>query len=156
MGNGKDPNNHRYRFKKGVSGNPKGRPPITAEFRALRELTLESYRGVIEKVLSGNPRALEIMIADPATPAIQVGIAQAVVNAIKEGDYSVIERIAERIIGKIPDELNVKAQTLNANYNANVSPNGGPVAAATDVPPEPKPLDPLLVKEIVARLDKDF
>lgn len=104
-------------WKKGQSGNPKGRPKGTTNVirQALRELTVETYREVIETVLKGNMAALQAIIDDPDTPVIQVGVAKAFMKAMKAGDYATIERIAERIVGKIPDEINLVSKNLNAN-----------------------------------------
>lgn len=101
------------RWKKGQTGNPEGgraHDPVT---KALRKLTLPIYREVIELVMTGNLNDLKAMVEDPATPAVQVGIATSLLKAIKAGDYIIIERIAERIIGKIPDELNVRSNNTN-------------------------------------------
>lgn len=107
------------RFKPGQSGNPKGRPlnPIP---RALKELTVETYRKVIEVVCTGNLDELRRMVTDPKVSALQVGVARAFIKAMETGDYATIERIAERIVGKIPDELVVNSKNLNANINASV------------------------------------
>jgi len=108
-----------HQFKPGQSGNPEGRRPNPIA-RALKELTVDTYRKVIETVLSGNIDALRAMIQDPNTSALQVGVATAFLKALQAGDYATIERIAERIVGKIPDELNVNSKNLNANINATV------------------------------------
>lgn len=108
----------KHHFKKGVSGNPEGARIQNPIKRALKNLTLDTYREVIELVLTGNVDSLREMVANPKTPAIQVGVATAFMKAIKNGDYAVIERIAERIVGKIPDELKVTSQNVNANLNA--------------------------------------
>ncbi len=105
----------KHQFKKGESGNPKGSVPNPA-LRALRRLTQETYREVIELVLTGNLTDLKKMAENPETPAIQVGVAAAFMKAIKNGDYAVIERIAERIVGKIPDVINV-----NSNNNTSLA-----------------------------------
>lgn len=112
----------KYQFKPGKSGNPEGARKHNPITRALKNLTIETYREVIEAVCSGNLDALKDMIRDPKTSALQVGVATAFVKAIKSGDYGVIERIAERIVGKIPDELNVNSKNLNANLNAAIDP----------------------------------
>jgi ribosomal protein L25 (general stress protein Ctc) len=125
MGQTKDRENHgktRVRspefeariWKKGQCGNPAKikQSPIK---RALRNLTIETYREVIQLVLTGNLAALQIMIDDPVTPAIQVGVAKAFKKAIDHGDYTIIEKIAERIVGKIPDV--VIQQTINSTSN---------------------------------------
>lgn len=106
------------KWKPGQSGNPNGRPKLNPIQRALKELTVQTYREVIEAVLSGNLDNLQAMAENPKTSALQVGIAKAFANAIKAGDYAVIERIAERIVGKIPDELNVNA--LNTNLHGTI------------------------------------
>lgn len=109
-----------YKFKKGVSGNPQGGRLHNPIQRALKNLTIQSYRECIEAVCTGNIDHLKAMVEDPKTSALQVGIARAFLKAIKDGDYTVIERIAERIVGKIPDELNVTSTNRNANLNANI------------------------------------
>lgn len=108
-----------YRWKKGQSGNPQGRKPNLIT-RALKDLTVETYREVIKAVCTGNLENLQAMVDDPSISALQVGVAQAFLNALKAGDYSTIERIAERIVGKIPDELNVNSKNFNANLNAHI------------------------------------
>lgn len=98
------------RFQKGVSGNPGGRKvdPIK---KALRNLTRESFREVIELALTGNVKELRLLIKDPTTTAIQLGVATSLLRAIQRGDWGTIEAIATRIVGKIPDELKVTGQT---------------------------------------------
>lgn len=97
-----------YQFKKGApSANPLGgklHNPIAKDFK---KLTLESYREVIEIALSGNIEALKELISNPKTSVVQVGVGTALLKAIKDGDPSVLERFCERIVGKIPDVLQV-------------------------------------------------
>jgi hypothetical protein len=102
-----------YKFKKGRSGNPEGARAHNPVTKALKNLTIETYREVIQLVLTGNVAAIKAMVEHPSTPAIQVGIATAFMKAIKNGDYAVIERIAERIVGKIPDELKVTSNNTS-------------------------------------------
>lgn len=92
-------------IKKGQVLNPNGARAHNPATKALKNLTIETYREVIELVLTGNLQALRDMRDNENIPAIQVGVARAFYNAIKCGDYGVIERIAERIVGKIPDQL---------------------------------------------------
>lgn len=108
----------KHTFKKGQSGNPEGARAHNPAIKALTKLTIESYREVIEIVMTGTLQDLKEMAEDPKTSALQVGIATSFMKAIKSGDYAIIEKIAERIIGKIPDELNVNSKNVNANLNA--------------------------------------
>ncbi len=102
-----------HQFKKGApSANPHGARLHNPVTKALKSLTIETYRECIEKVCTGNIAALQDMIKDPSVSALQVGIATAFVKALQAGDYATIERIAERIVGKIPDELNVHSKNL--------------------------------------------
>ena len=109
----------KHQFKKGApSANPQGARLQDPAIRALKKLTIESYREIIELVLQENIEGLQEMIKHPATSALQVGIATCFLKALKNGDYSVVERIAERIIGKIPEELKVTSHNMNLNLNA--------------------------------------
>ena len=110
----------RFQFKPGQSGNPDGGKKHDPIKKVLKNLTIETYREVIEAVLTGNLENLKEMIENPKTSVLQVGIAKAIVRAVKEGDYEIIERIAERIVGKIPDELNLHSTNKNFNANAKV------------------------------------
>lgn len=95
------------RFKPGKSGNPEGARAHNPAIRALKNITLTVYREIIEVVMTGNLDMLRAIIKNPESSAVQVGVARAFLNACKRGDYTVIEKIAERIVGKIPDVLNV-------------------------------------------------
>ena|SRR5665213_438697 len=116
--NPKPPPKH-SRFQKGKSGNPEGGRAHNPAIKALRKLTVESYREIIELILSNNVAAVKAIAEDPNTTALQVGIAVAFLKAIKNGDYTVIERIAERIVGKIPDVVHINSQN-NSNVNAEI------------------------------------
>ncbi len=102
-------------IKKGEVRNPNGARTHNPITKALQKLTIETYREVIEIVLTGNIDALKEMIEDKKTPAIQVGVATSFLTAINKGEYAVIERIAERIIGKIPEQLIVNSTNANVN-----------------------------------------
>lgn len=106
-------------WKKGQSGNPKGRPKgsVSVIPHALREISLPIFREVIETVLKGNMAALNAIIEDPEAPVIKVAVAKSFRKALKAGDYSTVERIIERIVGKIPDELNLVSKNMNANVS---------------------------------------
>lgn len=112
-----------HQFKKGApSPNPKGRPPLSPGQRELRKLSLKTHQEVIEMALTGTVGELKALATDPKTPAIQVGIATAILQAIKVGDPSVLERFMERIIGKIPDKLEVTSvSSVSIDVNAQIA-----------------------------------
>jgi hypothetical protein len=110
--NPKPPPKH-SQFKPGNRANPIGGHAHNKASKALRKITLPKYREVVELVVSGTLDDLKRM-AD-SNDALKSGIARAFYKAIRNGDYDMIERIAQRIIGKIPDVLEVT--------NLNVTPN---------------------------------
>jgi hypothetical protein len=107
VGKGKPPKHSQ--FKPGNNANPIGAKAHNPAVRALKQITIESYREIIELVMTKNIKTLKEVINHPDTSAVQVGVAKAFLKAIRNGDYGVIERIAERIVGKIPDQLNVNS-----------------------------------------------
>lgn len=106
-------------FKKGQSGNPLGGKLHNPIKRALKNLTVDTYREVIELVCQNDIDALEEMSESRTITALQVGVARAFLKAMRDGDYGTIERIAERIVGKIPDKLEVTGDNVNRNLNVN-------------------------------------
>jgi hypothetical protein len=98
-----------HRFKPGQSGNPKGRIANPA-MKALRSLTLESYREVVQLVVSGSIDELKDL-AEQKESALKAGVARAFLKAISKGDYAVIEAIAQRVIGKIPEVVHIDTKT---------------------------------------------
>ncbi len=71
--------------QKGQILNPEGGRAMNPLVKALRRLTLDSYREVIELALDSNVDALKALVANKETPAIQVGIATSLLRAISKG-----------------------------------------------------------------------
>ena len=92
--------------KKGEIRNPEG----GRTHNPIRRLTIEVLREIIELALTGNIEALKEMAENPKTPVIQVGVAFSLMNAVKKGDWDTQEKIISRILGKLPDQLNVVSQ----------------------------------------------
>jgi hypothetical protein len=95
------------RIKKGERRNPLGGKLHNPAIRALKNLTIATYREVIELALTSNIEALKRVAENPNTPAVQVGVATALIKAIAKGDWNIVNAIAERIVGKIPDKVEV-------------------------------------------------
>jgi len=92
--------------QKGEVRNPEG----ARSHNPARRLSLELYREIIELALTGNIDSLKKVAEDPKTSVIQVGLAYALIKAVKDGDWDTQERITARILGKIPDHININSQ----------------------------------------------
>lgn len=116
--NPKPPPKH-GQIKKGEVRNPIGgraHNPLQ-QLLSLRtkKITIDRFREIIELVVSGNIKELTELIKHPQTPVLQIGLATAFLKAMKAGDYSTIERMIERLVGKIPEQINLVSQNMNAN-----------------------------------------
>ena len=109
------PQLERNKFKPGVSGNPNGRPPLNPIQRVLRDLTIETYGRVIKAALTGNADALKAIVTDNKSSVVEVTVATSLLHSIKTGDPTVLERFAERIVGKIPEVIKIDSTNLNLN-----------------------------------------
>jgi len=109
-----------HQFKPGQTGNPEGARRHNPIAKALKNLTVEAYRDIIKAACCGNLDHLRAMVKNPKMSALQVGVAQALAKAIERGDVEVVERLVSRIVGKIPDEINVNATNVNLNAEIDV------------------------------------
>lgn len=109
-----------FRFKPGQSGNPSGRTPFSAEQRALRKLTLEKYRKVIKIALKQPFEDLVAFSLDGRNSTVEVGVARLLIHAINSGNTSDFELFAARIVGKIPDVLEIAGE-IKTQHNVKVS-----------------------------------
>lgn len=104
-------------IKPGEVRNPEGGRTHNPAIKALKKITIETFREVIEMVLTEDLKALKKVAEDEKTTALQVGIIMAFKKAVDSGDWETIEKIVSRIVGKIPEELNVNSKNINANLN---------------------------------------
>jgi hypothetical protein len=96
-------------FKKGVSGNPNGRPTITPEVKALRKITNQSLEEIGDLILSGDRPKLQEIASSNTEPAIRVAYAKATLNAMVKGDLSTLEIILNRVVGKVREKLDLSS-----------------------------------------------
>lgn len=101
-------------FQKGQSGNPKGRPPIPPELKAVKQLSPQSVRLLVSKFAAMSKEELAELLQKPDTPLIEITIGSIFAKAAKEGDYSRFNFLLDRSVGKVKDEvdINVGAKTI--------------------------------------------
>lgn len=95
-------------FEKGKSGNPKGRPPLSPELRAIKELTADEVKRTIAKYFRLSKREVEEILGDDSLPSIDHLIASTICVAIKNGDISRAEYLFMRSLGKVTEKVEIQ------------------------------------------------
>ena len=91
------------RFKPGQSGNPAGRAKDPQELHLIKQLTKREFSLLLNKILQCDPDKLK----DFKGSVLEMWLAAGATKAIKTGDYSRLEFLINRLIGKVPDKLEV-------------------------------------------------
>lgn len=89
-------------YPKGVSGNPAGRPKDL--------LRSDEVRNLIGRFWRLSKDELEAIIADPGSRMGEVMVAAGMLKAAETGDYSRVEFLLNRTIGKVKDQVEVSAK----------------------------------------------
>lgn len=110
-----------YQFKPGQSGNPEGGRAHNPIKKAMKKLTQKSFKKIVVAVCTGNLDELRRIAQNPNTPALQVGVANALMRAIREGDFDKLRGIITDVVGKVPEKLEISATTKSLNAHVNVT-----------------------------------
>lgn len=92
-------------FPKGKSGNPAGRPKIHKEINRIRSLTLARYVELVNKYISMEPKEIEVAMKAPGISVLEIYIAKIIHKGIQGGDTQRLEFLLGRLIGKVPDKI---------------------------------------------------
>lgn len=89
---------HPQTFKPGVSGNPNGRPPDDLAVKKLKKYTASVVAELLNEVLEMPMADLRRKLnADSTT-----GLERAIIKALLVEDWTAIDKILDRCIGKVP------------------------------------------------------
>ena len=88
------------RFPPGVSGNPGGKPK--------QLLTQDKVSSVLGKFCLMTRIELQEIVQSPKSTMLEVTVASILARAAKDGDYSRLEFLLSRSIGKVTDKVEVK------------------------------------------------
>lgn len=99
-------------IKKGEVRNPNGGRAHNPLRQALRQLTNKEYCQAIELALTRDIKALEVIMKDPGTSAMQLGIISCLHDAIVKKNWAVLNSIAERLVGRPPDEIKITSNNV--------------------------------------------
>ena len=88
-------------FKKGVSGNPKGKEPTPYAVYKLKKYTRELVAEMVNELLEMSTDRLSRFILEPDTPALKFAIGKAILRE----DFNAIDKILDRCIGKVSQKI---------------------------------------------------
>lgn len=100
-------------FKKGESGNPKGKPPKIKTLLKKSGYTKDHIRMVFEESGWQTSEGLNKIIDDRTKPAIMHVVARAFMKAIANGDYRYVSEIMQQVIGKPKESMQVSGDPDN-------------------------------------------
>lgn len=94
-------------FKKGISGNPSGRPKMSAEERRLVTLTKQEVARLLNMVAEMSTEEMSLAYADPDTKAIEKLFIKTILDGLDGDSVKAAEFILNRTIGKPKDDMQV-------------------------------------------------
>ena len=89
-------NKHLRPFKPGQSGNPGGKPK--------QLLTKEKVKGILGKFADMTRQQLQDIIQNPKSSMLEIMVASIMAKAAKDGDFSRMNFILDRSIGRVTSE----------------------------------------------------
>lgn len=101
---------HAGLFKPGVSGNPGGRPKLPEEIKKAATLTATEFVAIASRFTKLTPNELQEELKTGLLTNLEHVVATVIRRAIIDGDYKAFDLMLSRIIGKIPDNLNLTAE----------------------------------------------
>lgn len=112
------------RFPKGVSGNPKGRPPLPLEVRQLKQLTISQLNEVVSLVMACSYDELLKMSQDGNASVIQRMSASLALNTIAKGNTFAWNALLEQFRGKLKEKVEVSGDGLKPQVTLVFEDNG--------------------------------
>jgi len=109
-------------FIKGQSGNPNGRPKVPEDLKTIQSLSPSLMSKLINKYMAMNREQIIVKVKDPRTPMIETTIASILVKATQSGDYTRLNFLLDRSIGKVKDEIDVRSS--HTIYTTSFRPDG--------------------------------
>ena len=107
---GKTAGSKKTQFKKGVSGNPKGKPKLPADLKEARAYYSGDIENIIYKYLDSTREQLQLTYKDPLTPMKDLCIIKLLLLCIEKGDQNRFDFVLNRSIGKAIDKIDHTVQ----------------------------------------------
>jgi hypothetical protein len=94
-------------WKKGESGNPTGRPKLPPELKSIHALSVPEVQKIISKYCRMTMEELLACKQDPKLAALDRMIISGIMQAERHGDYSRLEMLLVRTIGRVTDKMEI-------------------------------------------------
>lgn len=94
-------------FKKGVSGNPFGRPKMSKEEKELSLKSRSQFRTILQKYMITSEAELMKLYKNKQLPVLDGMVVKSLVNAFKSGDQSQINWFLDHCLGKVKETKNI-------------------------------------------------
>jgi len=120
------------KFEKGNNANPLGGKAHDPVARALRVATKETYNEVIEAAVNGTEGDLKKLADGKDVPAVKRIIAGAVYDAIRTKDLYTLERVMERLIGKVSADVTSGGKPISGASAVFLIPSNGKTKAENE------------------------
>lgn len=97
-----------FQFKPGQVGNPGGRPKLPEDIKEARKLNQNEVSRIINKYMNMEISAIKEDMNKPGTKALEAMIGKIISEAHKFGDYSRVNFLFDRMIGKVTEKMEIK------------------------------------------------
>ena len=103
------------RFKVGQINNPHGRPPLSADEKRIRALSKRELNEIYNSLLNGKltVKDLRDLVKKENSNPVRALVASVIVKAIDSGDAESLEKLLNRMIGKVKDEIHHSGEITN-------------------------------------------
>jgi len=91
-----------HQFKKGQSGNPGGLRKGSIAKKVLKQYTQSAVSETFNELIGLSTEELKSIVKEHDKPVIRLIVANSLLRDLKDGELSNMERVLERIIGKVP------------------------------------------------------
>jgi hypothetical protein len=92
-------------FKKGHNAPGPGRPAVSKELQATRQLNSSELVRILNELVHADKETLITKTKDPKTTVFELIICSILKNAYDKGDQQRINFILDRLVGKVKDQV---------------------------------------------------